>query len=143
MGNTIKFETQRANGTWREWKNLAIPVKYGMLLDEQLDFATVSLIRIKRKEFKPLTRARLTITSETDYTEPQSNVIDYFIANDEFYESPVGSGAYNHELTLIELTKLLECFPLETLCFTNHNGNDYAKAAGEPEKIEREVKGSV
>ena len=132
MSNTIIFETQRANGTWREWKNVAIPVKYGLLLDEQLDFATISLVRIKKKEFKPLTRARLTITSSTAYTEPQSSVIEYFIANDEFYEAPVGSGAYNHELTLIELTKLLECFPLETLCFTNPNGNNYTRGATHP-----------
>ena len=118
MANTVKVEIQNENGGWREWKNVATPVKYGTLLDEQLDFATVTLVRIKKKEFKPLTRARLTITSTTAYTKPQSSVIEYFIANDDFYEAPVGSGAYNHELTLIELTKFLECFPLETLCFT-------------------------
>ena len=129
MANTVTVEIQNEKGIWREWENIALPVKYGMLLDEQLDYATISLVRIKKKEFKPLTRARLTITSTTAYTEPQSSVIEYFIANDDFYEAPVGSGAYNHELTLIELTKFLECFPLETLCFTNPNGNNYLKHA--------------
>jgi hypothetical protein len=128
MANTVKVEIQNKNGIWKEWENVSVPVKYGTLLDEQLDFATVNLIRIKKKEFKPLTRARLTITSTTDYTEPQKSVIEYFIANDDFYESPVGSGAYNHELTLIELTKFLECFPLETLCFTNPTGNRFIQA---------------
>lgn len=132
MANTVKVEIQNGKGNWCTWKNVAVPVKYGTLLDEQLDFATVTLLRIKKREFKPLTRARITITSNTPDGGTQSGVINYFVANDDFHESPVGSGAYNHELTLIELTKFLECFPLETLCFTNPNGNDYTRGAGLP-----------
>ena len=132
MANTVKVEIQNEKGNWCTWKNLAVPLKYGTLLDEQLDFATVTLLRIKKREFKPLTRARITITSKTKYSRYESITIDYFVANDDFYEAPVGSGAYNHEITLVELTKFLECFPLETLCFTNPNGNDYTRGAGLP-----------
>ena len=125
MANTVIFETQREDGTWKTWKNVAIPVKYGNLLDEQLDYAVVSLARVKRKQFKPMTRARLTVASETEHSEEQSQTIDYFVANDDAFETPIGSKAYNHELTLIELTKFLECFQLESLCFTNPHGNEY------------------
>ena len=136
MANTVIFETQREDGTWKTWKNVAIPVKYGNLLDEQLDYAVVSLARVKRKQFKPMTRARLTVTSETEHGtehgEEQSQTIDCFVANDDAFETPIGSKAYNHELTLIEITKFLECFQLESLCFTNPNGNDYTRVATAP-----------
>lgn len=125
MANTVIFETQREDGTWKTWKNVAIPVKYGNLLDEQLDYAVVTLVRVKRKQFKPMTRARLKITSKTEHGGEQPQTIDYFVANDDAFETPIGSEAYNHELTLVELTKFLECFPLESLCFTNPNGNAY------------------
>ena len=127
MSNTVIFQTQREDGTWKTWRNVVIPVKFGTLLDEQLDYAVVSLARIKRKEFKPMTRATLTVTSNTQYGGEQTKVIQYLIANDDNFETPIGSGEYNHELTLIELTKFLECFPLESLCFTNPNGNDYTR----------------
>ena len=132
MANTVIFETQREDGTWKTWKNVAIPVKYGNLLDEQLDYAVVSLARVKRAQFKPLTRAKLTITSNTQHGGVQTKEMLYFIANDDAFETPIGSEAYNHELTLIELTKFLECFPLESLCFTNPNGNDYTREATTP-----------
>lgn len=129
MANTVTFQTQREDGTWKTWRNIAVPVKYGTLLDEQLDYAVVTLARVKRKQFKPMTRAKLTITSNTEHGGEQPKTMEYFIANDDAFETPIGSGAYNHELTLIELTKFLECFPLESLCFTNPNGNDYLKGA--------------
>ena len=126
MANTVTFQTQKENGEWKTWENVVLPVKYGTLLDEQLDYSVVTLSRVKKKVFKPMTRAKLIITSETKFTqEPQTKTIDYFIANDDGFETPIGSKAYNHELTLIELTKFLECFPLESLCFTNPNGNKY------------------
>lgn len=137
MANTVEFMTQREDGTWKTWKNIAVPVKYGKLLDEQLDYAVVSLIRIKRKEFKPMTRAKLTITSKTEYGGEQSTTMHYLIANDDSFETPIGKGEYNHELTLVELTKFLECFPLENLCFTNPMGNDYLASAPAPKRYTR------
>ncbi len=142
MANKIKVEIQNEKGNWCTWKNVAVPGKYGTLLDEQLDFATVTLLRIRKREFKPLTRARLTITSITPDGGTQGGVINYFVADDDFYESPVGSGAYNHEITFIELTKFLECFPLETLCFTNPNGRNYAEGAPAPVLNENTVTGN-
>lgn len=133
MANTIKFETEKEDGSWKLWRNVVIPVKYGNLLDEQLDYAVVTLARVKRKLFKPLTKARLTVTSNTEHGKEQTESKVYFIANDDCFETPIGKEVYNHELTLIELTKFLECFQLESLCFTNPNGNNYTKAAVRPE----------
>lgn len=127
----VQFYTQKKNGDYTLWKNVAIPVKFGQMLDEQLDYAVVSLSRIKRRIFKPLTRCKLVITTTTEYGGTQSKTIEYFVANDDYTETPVGSGVYNHELSLIELTKFLECFPVETLCFTNPNGNDFTRGASD------------
>jgi hypothetical protein len=127
--NTVKLEIQNEKGEWETRKNVVIPVKYGKLLDEQLDYATVTLQRVKQEVFKPLTRARLTVTSTTEHGGDQTETLNYFIANDDFFESPLGKTPkeYTHNLTLIELTKYLECFPLESLCFTNPSGNNFAK----------------
>lgn len=132
--NTVKLEIQNEKGAWETWENVVIPVKYGKLLDEQLDYATVTLQRVKKEIFKPLTRARLTVTSTTEHGGEQTETLDYFIANDDFFESPLGKTPkeYTHNLTLIELTKYLECFPLESLCFTNPSGNNYIAGATAP-----------
>ena len=114
--NKVVVKIQNDKGKWCTWNNVAIPVKYGKLLDEQLDYAQVSLMRIKKARFAPLTRAQLIITDKYNDTE----TLDYFVADDDCYENPVGSGCYEHTLTLIEPTKWLECFPLETLTFTNN-----------------------
>ena len=132
MANTIVFKTQKEDGSWKSWRNIAIPVRYGTLLDEQLDYAVVTLSRIKRKEFKPMTRADLVITSATEYGGVQEKTYQYFIASDEAYETPVGSGVYQHELTLVELTKYLECFPLESLCFTTPNAGSKKVSGSRP-----------
>lgn len=56
----------------------------------------------------------------------------WLIVGDESIESPVGSGLYNHEIMIIESTKLAEGIPVESLCFTNPNGNDYTRNAVAP-----------
>jgi hypothetical protein len=127
--NIVIVQTQRDDGTWKEWKNVAIPVKYGKLLDEQLDYAQVELLQIKKARFEPMTKASITIVSATQDGNSQGGVdggiMQYLIADDVSEESPVGSGVYNHTLTFIEYTKFLECFPLESLCFTNTQGGNY------------------
>ena len=82
---TVQFYTQKKNGDYTLWKNVVIPVKFGQMLDEQLDYAIVSLSRVKRRLFKPLTRCRLVITTTTEYGGEQSKTINYFIANDDLW----------------------------------------------------------
>lgn len=123
MSNQVIFKIENENGDMKQWKNVSIPLKYGKLLDEQLDHATVDLVRVKKKEFPLFSKASIEIIDGIG----EKNVETYLIANDNSFETPVGSGCYNHTLTLIELTKYLECFPLENLCFTNPRGQKIDK----------------
>ena len=36
--NKVVLEIQNEKGEWITWENTVIPVKYGKLLDEQLDY---------------------------------------------------------------------------------------------------------
>ena len=127
--NIVKVEIQNEKGNWCTWNNVAIPIKYGQLLDEQLDYAQISLVRIRKARFAPLTKARIVIASFTSDGGAQGGAqdgkLEYFVADDTSEETPVGSGIYNHTLTLVEYTKFLECFPLESLCFTNAQGGNF------------------
>lgn len=109
--------------------NVALPFKYGNFLDQQLDYATMTLTRINVGNFAPCTPVIVSVTSRNtanDVEYVQSKQFEYIVQSDNSRESPVGSGFYRHELTLIEPTKLLE-IPLESLCFTNVGIKDYVQ----------------
>ena len=55
----------------------------------------------------------------------ETKTVTYLVSNDKSVESPVGSGRYNHQLYLIELTKILEGFIGDSITFTNALGNKY------------------
>ena len=46
--NNVIVQIQNEKGNWCTWNNVAIPIKYGQLLDEQLDYAQISLVRIRK-----------------------------------------------------------------------------------------------
>lgn len=109
------------------YKNAVFPLKYEDLLDEQLNSAVLGLTRVSTPYFKPATPVFITITSKNtangvEYN--QTKTLEYVISNDRSIESPVGSGFYRHEITLIEPTKLLE-IPLESLCFRNAGAREF------------------
>ena len=87
--NFITFETQKKDGNWKSWKNVVSPLKYGKMLDEQLDYATVSLLRVNQKTFAPMTKAKVKIKSVMG-DKVQTETLDYLIAGDSATESPVG-----------------------------------------------------
>lgn len=103
------------------YANAVFPFKYGDFLDEQLDFATLTLSRVSPEVYAPLTPVYITITSNGT-NGVQSKAKTYLIAEDSAYETPNGSGFYRHELMLIEETKYLEGFMVESLCVTNAGG---------------------
>lgn len=110
------------NGT--HYTNAVFPFKYGEFLDEQLDYATLTLSRVSTEIFAPLTPVTVEIISRgTNGTQTKTK--NYIIANDDGRETPNGSGFYRHELTLVEETKYLEGFMVESLCVTNAGGRDY------------------
>lgn len=108
------------------YANAVFPFKYGDFLDEQLDFATLTLSRVSPEVYAPLTPVYITITSDGT-NGVQSKEKTYLIAEDSAYETPNGSGFYRHELMLIEETKYLEGFMVESLCVTNAGGRNYNK----------------
>ena len=105
----------------RNYANAVFPFKYGDFLDEQLDFATLTLSQVSPEVYAPLTPVYITITSNGT-NGVQSKEKTYLIAEDSAYETPNGSGFYRHELMLIEETKYLEGFMVESLCVTNAGG---------------------
>ncbi len=146
---------------YKDYTNFAVfPLKFANLLDEQLDEATLTLKGVSIVYFQPLSRVKITITNSPEAfiiydmaeqlaneNENPDNVFQTFlvnekrvrqiltlnmlIANDRAVETPVGSGRYNHDIYLIELTKLLERFIGDSLTFTNALGNNFLGQNGE------------
>lgn len=153
--NKFKIEIfDYTNKIWVDYtKYVVLPIKGASLLDEQLDEFELQLARTQTSIFLPQTEVRITITStsKAKYTESMfekvkarcdtpnaftfiynqnktitvERVINMFIASDNATERPIGKGKYNHELYLIELTKLLESYICDSITFTNPLGNNY------------------
>lgn len=113
--------------------NMVMPFKWGNFLDERLDECSLSLRAIKKRIFAPLTPVEIEITTQ-QYSGKGKNkrILNtrketkyYIVANDNATEFQIGSGLYNHELSLIEVTKYAECIVVDTNTVTNDSGRDY------------------
>ena len=98
------------------------PIKWSNLLDEQLDEATLTILRTKTETFPPFTAVTISWRNGDDATYETKT---YFVATDKAEEIPPGSGRYNHELYLIEETKWLERFIILSTGFVNALGRTY------------------
>lgn len=106
--------------------NCIMPAKYNDHLDEQLDMATVSVFGVTTEIFKPF--CKVSIAAEGAARENEPTITRYYrLMEDRAEESPVGTGKYRHDLTLIEETKFLEGFLVESLCVTNAGGRQYTQ----------------
>lgn len=106
--------------------NCIMPAKYNDHLDEQLDMATVSVFGVTTEIFKPFCKVSISVTGAQRENEP--TITRYYrLMEDRAEESPVGTGKYRHDLTLIEETKFLEGFLVESLCVTNAGGRNYER----------------
>lgn len=106
--------------------NCIMPAKYNDHLDEQLDMATVSVFGVTTEIFKPF--CKVTITAEGAPRENEPTIVKHYrLMSDMGTESPNGTGKYRHDLTLIEETKFLEGFLVESLCVTNAGGRNYER----------------
>lgn len=92
--------------------HVPFPLKWSALLDEQLDEASLQLVRVPVDNFEAL----INVTVKVWNDEAPDDVIthNFLVANDEAKEVPVGSGKYNHSLYLIEETKYLEGFQVRS-----------------------------
>lgn len=87
-------------------KYVPFPLKYLRLLDKQLDEGSLSLIRTTQKIFPAFTPVVITMWNASAPT--LTRTLNMYVATDESVEMPTGSGKYNHEITLVEQTKLFE-----------------------------------
>ena len=111
-----------------------MPIKWGNLLDERLDEAYISLRHCPIENFKPLTPVEIRFSNRLYFgsttVDTQNETKKYVVANDTgAQENPAGSGLYDHDLYIIEMTKLLECIVVDTITFTNDLGRNYTKDA--------------
>lgn len=105
--------------------NTPFPIKWSSLLDERLDECRISLKYCKAEIFTPLTPVQIILHDQKD----RERVLNFVVASDDAQELPVGSGRYNHELMLIEQTKILEGIVVDALTFTNDLGRSYTENA--------------
>lgn len=101
-------------------KHVMFPFKVSNLLDEQLDEASLTLIGVPEKNFKPLTDVIVTLTNDN-----KTQSYSMLVASDKADEIPTGSGRYKHELYLIEQTKYLECFIVRSIGYLNPLEKNY------------------
>ena len=111
-----------------------MPLKWGNFLDERLDEMYIGLRHCPFENFKPLTPVEIHFSNELYFgsttVDTQTNIKRYLIADDQnATENPVGSGLYDHDLYIIEVTKLLECIAVDTNTITNDLGRNYTNNA--------------
>lgn len=125
--------------------NAIMPLKWGNFLDERLDECYLSLRRIKVKTFSPLTPVEIVLSNKlwfhqsdtpTETTGEEERTKYFIVANDSAKENPFGSGYYDHDLYLIEVTKVAECVICDTMTITNDLGRDYTSNAKPVEPVE-------
>ncbi len=127
--------------------NAVMPLKWGDYLDERLDEVNLSLRRIKRENFSPITPVEIVLSNkffmhrekikEAKETAPENKRTRYYlIAEDKSYENPIGSTYYDHDIALIEVTKYAECITCDTQTVTNALGKNYTANERPVEPVE-------
>jgi hypothetical protein len=165
---TVEFFINRQ---WVTKNRAVFTPKFANLLDEQLDEATITLKGDSTPYYTPFRLVRITITnnpeakvseskSELIKNQKETSVQDHsynnsderitqeltlfmFVANDKAIETPVGGRRYNHELYLIELTKITERYICDTLTFTNPLGVEYKGLPSNIQMLIRQTSGST
>ena len=111
-----------------------MPPKWANFLDEQLDEMYLGLRRSPFDIFAPLTPVEIHYTNALLFgsavVDTETEIKYYLVADDsDVKEVPLGSGTYDHNLYIIELTKYLECIVVNTSTITNDIGRSYTKNA--------------
>lgn len=113
---------------------VVMPLKWANLLDERLDEGIISLRNCPVKVIAPLSTVEIRINnsvvmgSQTTYNKQKTM---YMIVSSiaDSNENPVGSGRYDHELNIIEPTKLLERIVVDSITYTNVNSKIFTANA--------------
>ena len=103
------------------------------VLDEVLDEGVIRLRYVKKAKFSPLLPVEIHVTNalirKGKVLNTWNQTYYYVIAGDSAEESPNGSGLYNHEIALVECTKIAECIVCDTQTVTNTAGRVYTDYA--------------
>ena len=92
----------KVTGIYEELKGEVTPLTTEDLLDEALDQAFLVIANTNAELIEPTTEVKLVISQSG-----KAPVTKYYIVgDDESTETPIGTGFYTHNLTLIERTKL-------------------------------------
>lgn len=116
--------------------HVPFPFKWSALLDEQLDEATLELMRVPIENFEPLLDVVVKVWNDSDETRVINH--NMLVANDDAHEIPVGSGKYNHTLYLIEETKYLEGFYVRSHGYVNSLNKKFQPVEVSPNKTQWE-----
>lgn len=116
---------------------VALPINIQTTLDESLDQASIRLVNTDMQQpIKPLSEL------DIDFLEDYSNIIkktySFFVSVDTVAEN-IASGTYNHELSLIELTKWLERFTNIVKCNTKPLIHDFSELQNNVYYIQKQV----
>ncbi len=115
--NKYRVLIEESSGVFNDYSsNILFPIKWGALLDEQLDEASLTLLNTSTANFKPFTRVNIELWNER---ENETLSLFFVISGDSADELPVGSGKYKHLITLIEETKYLERFIVRSHGYIN------------------------
>lgn len=147
---------------WEDYTRKAVfPLKKAEFLDERLDEVQLTLKHIKREYFNPLTLVKIAFNNSPEakylngdlvknrsenkdvdvWFNPGTNRIierleqTFIVSSDNGIENPIGSGLYNHEIRMIESTKIMEGFIGDSITFTNVLGSVYGSKGQTPLKV--------
>ena len=95
-------------------KYIVYPVNMQFKLDKSLDEGSIVLKGIPVKLFPQQSDVEIKLNDETEERK-----YEFIISNDFSKAEPVGSGIYYHEIKLVERTKLLEFFIVDSISFNN------------------------
>lgn len=114
---------------------LNMPIVYEPVLDETLDSANITLSDIMQKDFQGIDLSRgfepfskMEITFEDENGGQLETKISMFVFHDDVKSKRKDNTkwkSYTHKLLLIEQTKLLERYSVDTLTFTNPIPRNY------------------
>lgn len=108
-------------------QNTVFPIKLSKILDEQLDEASIALLRTKTPVIHPLTKIVIRIWNN-DF--PGRDItLNMLVTSDYSEEKIVGERRWNHRLMLIEETKFLEGFICRSQGYVNSLGRIYTAEA--------------
>jgi hypothetical protein len=116
-------------------KDLDLPVSVEYVLDETLDSASCVLSDLRQQDYKgvdvskpfePFTKVVFSFVGQDE-----EEAVSMFVSHDDVLTKRKDEAwkSYTHKLQLIEQTKLLERFPVDTLTFLNPIPRDYDENA--------------